>query len=94
MSSGVCDCVWINIQHRRCNMFVLESMCSHTICIILAEGAIAVPVTRSGGALFANCKTIQILSCLIVNGILVIVKRASVQHLDGLYIQVAHIRSI
>ena len=28
LSSGVCECVWINTQHRRCIMFVLENMCS------------------------------------------------------------------
>ena len=39
--------------------------------VILAEGAIALPVTLSGGALFACRKLLQFLSCLFVKVILV-----------------------
>ena len=47
---------------------------------ILAEGAIAVPVTLSGGVLFASWKLFQFLSSLIVKVILAIFMRASAQH--------------
>ena len=54
---------------------------------ILAEGAIALSVTLSGGALFANWKLLQFLSSLIVKVILAIFMRASAQ--QKLYDQVA-----
>ena len=46
---------------------------------ILAEGAIALSVTLSGGALVANLKLFQVLSSLIVKVILAICMRASDQ---------------
>ena len=49
---------------------------------ILAEGAIALSVTLSGGALFASGKLLQFPSSLIVKVILAIFMRASAQHTD------------
>ena len=48
--------------------------------IILAEGAIALSVTLSGGALFASWKLLQFPSSLIVKVILAIFMGASAQH--------------
>ena len=48
---------------------------------ILAEGAIALSVTLSGGALFASWKLLQFLSSLIVKVILAIFMRASAQQI-------------
>ena len=47
---------------------------------ILAEGARALSVTLSGGALFASWKLLQFPSSLIVKVILAIFRRASAQH--------------
>ena len=47
--------------------------------VILAEGAVALPVTLSGGALFASWKLLQFPSSLIVKVILAIFMRASAQ---------------
>ena len=47
---------------------------------ILAEGAIALSVTHSGGALFASWKLLQFPSSLIVKVILAIFMGASAQH--------------
>ena len=53
---------------------------------ILAEGARALSVTLSGGALFASWKLFQFPSSLIVKVILAIFRRASAQRLDSFYI--------
>ena len=52
------------------------------MCHILAEGAIALSVTLSGGALFASSKLFQFLSSLIVKVILAIFMGASAPHVD------------
>ena len=51
----------------------------HAWGVILAEGAIALSVTLSGGALFASWKLLQFLSSLIVKVILAIFSWASAQ---------------
>ena len=53
------------------------------MAIILAEGAIALSVTHSGGALFASWKLFQFPSSLIVKVILAIFMGASAQHLQN-----------
>ena len=52
---------------------------------ILAEGAIALSVTLSGGALFASWKLLQFPSSLIVKVILAIFMGASAQHNRQVY---------
>ena len=58
----------------------------HPSNIILAEGARALSVTLSGGALFASWKLLQFPSSLIVKVILAIFRRASAQWLDSFHI--------
>ena len=58
--------MWKPSNHKRC---------------ILAEGAIALSVTLSGGALFASWKLLQFPSSLIVKIILAIFMRASAQQI-------------
>jgi hypothetical protein len=52
------------------------------MCHILAEGAIALSVTLSGGALFASWKLFQFPSSLIVKVILAIFSGASAQQVN------------
>ena len=63
-----------------CYKFYLLVGFALTIPSILAEGAIALSVTLSGGALFASWKLLQFPSSLIVKVILAIFRRASAQH--------------
>ena len=56
---------------------------STALFAILAEGAIALSVTHSGGALFASWKLLQFPSSLIVKVILAIFMGASAQHDTG-----------
>ena len=61
---------------------------------ILAEGAIALPVTLSGGVLFASWKLLQFPSSLIVKVILAIFMRASAQRpSEGSKTECTHARS-
>ena len=54
------------------------------VIFILAEGAMTLPVTLSGGVLFASWKLLQFLSSLIVKVILAIFMRASAQYMQDL----------
>ena len=64
----------VGCYHGRTTLLVLEFQ-----TIILAEGAIALPVTLSGGALFASWKLFQFPSSLAVKVILAIFMWASAQ---------------
>ena len=59
--------------------FLTKTPTSAAHLCILAEGAIALPVTLSGGVLFASWKLLQFPSSLIVKVILAIFMRASAQ---------------
>ena len=73
---GTCRAAMSMQTHEQTHIGMHCISCSQAI---LAEGAIALPVTLSGGALFASWKLLQFLSRLIVKVIRVIFMRASAQ---------------
>ena len=80
-------CVSFELEKKqRTKLFQIcndQSLPHHPRNIILAEGARALSVTLSGGALFASWKLLQFPSSLIVKVILAIFRRASAQRLDS-----------
>ena len=77
--STKCDCEASKFWSSCCDdKHILRSL-FNSFLTILAEGAIALSVTLSGGALFGSWKLLQFPSSLIVKVILAIFRRASAQ---------------